>query len=71
MTSYLFQIKDTECSGQLEARLRRWRKEGQSTRDIAALLSASGVEVKRSTVANWLHELGLMKGRNDKGKSKV
>jgi DNA-directed RNA polymerase specialized sigma54-like protein len=67
MNSYLFHIKDTECSGQLETRLRRWRKEGRSTRDIAALLSASGVEVRRSTVANWFHELGIMKGRNGKG----
>lgn len=65
--SYLWTIKDLETSGQLEQRLRRWRGEGLSTRDISVLLSASGVPVRRGAVANWLHELGLMKGRNDKG----
>jgi intein-encoded DNA endonuclease-like protein len=63
MVPYQRLLKDAEMNGSLTRKLKLWRKNGMSYRDIAEKLSQSGISVSRGQVDKWCSDLNLEKGK--------
>ena len=59
MRTKTFDLHDRAHGGDLEQRLRAWRAEGETFDAIAWKLKDQGIDVSRSTVHRWCHELGI------------
>lgn len=59
VVSRSFDAKNVEMEGKLRRRLRDWRAQGKSLGWMATKLSETGMYVPKSTVYNWLKELGI------------
>jgi transposase-like protein len=55
----MYKLKNLEMGGSLQRKLKLYRKNGMSFRDISARLSVDGTSVSRTTVDKWTKRLGI------------
>ena len=58
-TDSMYKLKNLEMGGSLQRKLKLYRKNGMSFRDISARLSVDGTSVSRTTVDKWTKRLGI------------